>query len=595
MPMPHPSPVLPCWAHFLRRLLLVPLLGLWGALAWAAIPPTMELGAQSAFMVSTPVATWIEPGGTYTVEQVAALSERFQVVPALHRAPLDASSTLWVHLRLARQADAVPAQWTLNIPLPFVDDIRFFYRTGQGVWQQQLAGDTLAQSAWSQPGPYADFSLTLPDTQVHDVYVRIRNFKHLSVPIRLATAPERALQRAQELAWLGLLLGVLGACTAYSLVRYAEHRSAPDLGGAGFSALVLLTTAEANGVLNLTPLAHWPALGNYAYAVLPMVAIGAMLLMLRVLYALSTHYSRYDRFLRWVGWAAIATPLLNIADRTVADTVGIAVFVLATSAGLVATFLSWRASSRIWYWLAAAYVPQYLCLIRITSESWGLLPTWWEMRYALSLSMATAVPVLLYALAQLTHERKEMRVRARHLSTQDALTGLLSREAFVRELENAYDRVVDERQHVAVVLVNVANYDRIRSQLGDAVADSCLLQAVVKLYRVARDVDPVARIAPGQFGLILEGVSTEKKLNERMVQLIATGLTPLRGIHPPVMLTFHAACLLLHENLRDPHKLLPALERTIDGMSLRTRRPIRYLEPVQTQPWDADDSDYSTV
>lgn len=595
MPPFRPSPWPPCWVIVLRRLLLVPLWALWSALTWAAAPPTVELGAQRAFMVSAPVAAWLEPGDTSTIEQAAAQPERFQVLPALRRQALNEHSTLWLHLRLARQADAVPVQWALNIPLPFVDDIRLFHRNGDGAWQQQRAGDTLTQSTWSQPGLYADFGLTLPDIQVNDVYVRIRNFKHLSVPLRLAVAPERALQRAEELAWLGLLLGVLATCAVYSLVRYAQHRSTPDLGAAGFSALVFLTTAEVNGVLNLTPLTQWPALGNYAYAVLPMLAIGTMLLMLRVLYALSTHYSHYDRFLLVVGWAAIATPLLNLADRTLADTVGIAVFVLATTAGLVATFLSWRGSSRIWYWLAAAYVPQYLCLIRITSESWGWLPTWWEMRYVLSLSMATAVPVLLYALAQVTHERKEMRVRARHLATQDALTGLLSREAFVRELEKAYDRVVDEHQHLAVVLVNVANYERIRSQLGDAVADRCLLQAVVKLHRVARDVDPVARIAPGQFGLILEGVSTEKKLNERMVQLIATGLTPLRGIHPQVMLSFHAVCLLLHDNQLDPHKVLPTLERTTEGMSLRTRRPIRYVQPEQTQPWDTEDTDYSTV
>lgn len=578
-----------------ERMLLAILMTICGDLAWADAPPTIVLGADPAFMVSTPVATWIESGGSLTAEQANAQSNMFQVTPALRRVQLDANSTLWVHLRLARRTDHVPSQWTLNIPLPFVDDIRLFQRNGEGAWEEQRAGDMLAQSAWTQPGPYADFGLTLPSTEVHDVYLRIRNFKHLSVPIRLATAPVRATQRAEELAWLGLLLGVLATAAAYSLVRYVEHRAPPDLGAAGFSFLIFLTTAEVNGVLNLTYLGRWPDIGNYAYAVMPILAIGSMLLMLRMLYALSTHYSRYDHFLRLLGWVTIATPLLNVVDRTIADTTGIAIFVLATTTGLVATFLSWRGESRIWYWLAAAYVPQYLCLIRITSESWGLLPTWWEMRYVLSLSMATAVPVLLYALAQVTHERKEMRARARHLSTQDALTGLLSREAFVCELEKAYDRVVDEHQHMAVVLVKVANYDRIRNMFGDAVADRCLLQAVVKLHRVARDVDPVARIGPGHFGLILEGVSTEKKLNERMVQLIATGLTPLRGISPPVVLTFHAACLLLHRNLLDPQQVLPNLERTTEAMSLRTRRPIRYVETPQTQPMNAYDSAYSTV
>lgn len=586
-------PFLRCRAA-LQRWLLLPALFAAGW-AHAALPPVMELRADQGFTVSTPVATWLEPGAAATIAQAHDAQDRFQVVPALQREGLDERSTLWMHLRLARSDERVPTTWALNVPLPFVDDIRLFYRDSEGNWQQQSAGDTLAQSTWSQPGPYADFVLPLPGTRVHDVYLRIRNFKHLSVPVRLAPIVDRTTQRSEELAWLGLLLGLLCAAMGYSLVRYTDYRSRADLGAAAFCFLMLITTAEVNGVLNLTVLARWPSALNYAYAVLPMLAIGSMLLMVRMLYALSTHYSRYDRFLRVVGWVAIAAPLLNLLDRTLADTVGIAVFVLATTTGLVATFLSWRGDSRIWYLLLAAYVPQYLCLIRITSESWGLLPIWWEMRYVLSLSMALAVPVLLYALARVTHERKEMRIRARHLSTQDALTGLLSRQAFVRELERAYDRVVDDHQHVAVVLVKVANHDRIRTQFGDAVAERCLLQAVLKLHRVARDVDPVARVAPDQFGLILEGVSSEQKLNERMVQLIAAGLTPLRGIQPPMVLTFHAACLLLHEHLLDPHQVLPALERTAEGMQLRTRRPIRYVEPPPTQPIGLDDSDYSTV
>lgn len=217
-------------------------------------------------------------------------------------------------------------------------------------------------------------------------------------------------------------------------------------------------------------------------------------------------------------------------------------------------------------------------------EALGWLPIWWEMRYLMSLSVALSVPILVYALSRATHDRKERELRERHLPTQDALTGLLTRQAFLGELETAFDRVVDNREPIALVLVKVVNYEHIRKGLGDPVAENSLLRAVVKLHRILRDVDPAGRIGAGEFGLILDGVLTRQTLTERMVQLIGSGLIPLPGLQPPITLQFHAACVLLHENPVAPQEAIPALQALLDGMSSHTRRPIRFLETPQTMP-----------
>jgi hypothetical protein len=436
-----------CMTSFVARLVLALacLLGLAVGAAKAQPPGPISLGAQTpSFMVSSDVSSWLEGGYGASIEQVAAQSSVFHSGPALQRADLQDATTLWVRLRLVRQPDA-PTQWTLNIPLPFVDSVQLFQRDADGRWQRQQAGDTLPQSAWSLRGPYPDFMLTLPDTQEHEVYLRVHNFKHLSVPIRLASWDERAFQRIQEFVALGILLGVLAVLVAISLLRWVEHREHSDAGAAAFSLLVLLTTAQINGVLNMQVWAQWPAVGDYAYSILPVLAVGASLLFVRMLYAISTHFSRYDRFLRGVGVLTLASVLTYGIDRGAADRVGAVVLLLATTTGLVATFLSWRGNSRIWYWLMAAYIPQYLCLLRMMLEALGWFPTWWELRYLMSLCVALSVPILVYALSRATHDRKELELRARHLPTQDALTGLLTRDTFLGELETAYDRVVDNR------------------------------------------------------------------------------------------------------------------------------------------------------
>jgi hypothetical protein len=68
-----------------------------------------------------------------------------------------------------------------------------------------------------------------------------------------------------------------------------------------------------------------------------------------------------------------------------------------------------------------------------------------------------------------------------------------------------------------------------------------------------------------------------------MVKLIASGLIPLAGLQPEVTLHFQAACVLLHENPVAPEAALSELEALLEQMSPRTRRPIRFLEPPDTE------------
>ena len=48
-------------------------------------------------------------------------------------------------------------------------------------------------------------------------------------------------------------------------------------------------------------------------------------------------------------------------------------------------------------------------------------------------------------------------------------------------------------------------------------------------------------------------------------------------------LQFQAACVLLHENPVPPERVLDDLSKVLEGISPRTRRPIRFLEPVPTE------------
>lgn len=536
-----------------------------------------------SLQIDTPVSSWIDEGSHASIELVAGGIVAFKPEPALTRYALNKYDTLWIKLRFKRTADA-RNHWTLNLPMPFVDAATLYQTDSAGRWTAQRAGDSIAQGEWHKRGMYPDFEFHLTDTAPKDIYLQIRNFRPVSVPIRLTAAPVRESQRQLELLSLGLMLGILVSLAALSLLRYLEHRQPSDGWAALFGLLIAATVAQITGVLNAFVWGAVPEVGNYASSFMPVVAVGCTLLFIRNVFVLHVHFHHFDRFLSSVGWGTLASVVsFAVMDRFLADRVSSMVMIFASLVGLSATFLSWHKGSTVGRWLMLAMLPQFLALTYMLGETLGLVPLFWQMRYVTSLSVAITIPILLYALSQLTHDRKELVVRANHLPTQDALTGLLTPEVFQTHLEGAVQRAIDHREPLALVVVQVTNHEHIRQAYSDTTAEQSLLRAVVKLQRILRDVDPAGRVGTAQFGLLMEGVTTRQALTERMVKLIGSGLIPLPGLVPEVTLHFQAACVLLHENPVPPEHVLEDLRNLLAGMSPNTRRPIRFLEAIPTQ------------
>ncbi len=523
---------------------------------------------------------WLENGRTATAKET--LAAPFEAVSSTLVPALSESNTLWIKLRLVRAAGNTSG-WILNIPQPYLDSA-VLHSLSNGTWQAQTAGDTHPQNHWATRWLYPEFALQLPAGQPQDVLLEIRNFKPLPIPLRISQANAREGQRLLESIVLGLVFGLVLTLAVLSVLRYAEFRNVSDLGAALYSGLIVLALGQFNGVLNVLLWPQTPAWADYANSVLPVAAVGGALLFGRHVYALATHYPRFDRVFYWMGWVGLASVLSYVmVDRATADIIAGVVVLLGTATGLAATWLSWRVGSPIGAWLLWTYTPQFVMVLWMTLEAGGYLPAFWPLRYLLTLTVAASVPALVYALGRATHDRKELAARAEHLPTQDALTGLLTPSAFQTHLIDAYQRAIRGREPVALVLVSVINHEHVRTTMGDPIAEQCLLRAVIKLHRVLRDVDPAARVGSARFAMLMEGVATRQAVTERLVKLVASGLIPLQGLQPEVTLQFQAACVLLQDNPIPPADALNELSGVLAGISPRTRRPIRFLEPVPTQ------------
>jgi GGDEF domain-containing protein len=536
--------------------------------------------AEPVVALNALVDAWLEPTQIATIVDVARASTPF----ASHRVPqpysLRNGKTLWIKLRVVR-VPGERASWVMDIPIPYLDSVTLYQRDFSGHWNSQVSGDTLAYGSWTQQGLHPAFRVQFADDEPQELILQIRNMSEVGIPIRFSHEGVYENRRASEGLVMGWLLGMLLTLAGFSLVRFIEQRNRLDLGAASYALLVCFTVAQVNGVLNTFLWSELPVIGNYASKFASVVGVGGSLLFMRRLYALSIHFHRFDQLLGVAGWAAIATPLgIVLLDLDIANAVESAVYIASTTVALVAAVLSWREKSPIWHWLLIATVPQALGILWLAAETASLVEPLWQMRYYTSLCAALSVPVLSIALRNVTKERRERMQRANHLSTRDALTGLLNREVFEQHVKDSAKRVRDQNEPVALVIVRLLNYPQIVNRFGSAMGEQCELRAVVKLHRVLRDVDPACRIGAGKFAMLLEGVGQRDQLSNCMVQLIASGLTPQPGLQPPIPLQFHVACAMLHERPVNTATVIDELLTLVAGIAAGTRRPIRFLEPA---------------
>ncbi len=529
---------------------------------------------------------WIDSGGKATLTHVlgSPMAARFTPLQASTIYALGTHDALWLHLRLVRAKDA-HRQWMLELPLPLLDSATVFQLDERGHWQEASAGDTLPVTSWPEAGRYPFFRLDLPPGQVRDVYVLIRHITPLSVPIRLASEPSHDHRIQVEYLLLGGVFGALILLIAACMAQGWVHRDPVYGWYALYAGITTLAVAAYTGVAGHMLWNNSGTWADLAQGCLALLAGASALLFVRHLSGMAIRYPRADRVVHLLGLLGLVlAPGYAMMDRATALTVLGLYLALAALLNVWVSVLAWRRGDEVGPWMMAAYTPLAVAVLLALVRVFGWLPSNWLTQYGVVIAMAVEVPLLLVALNIRSRERHGAQIRELALSSQDALTGLLSPHLFQDRLRQVVARYKRDRESAAVIFIDLVNYQRIKDFHGQGAADQSLLRSVIKLRRLLRDVDTVSRIGEARFGLIMEGVSSRAVVTDRAARLIASGLMPLKGLKPDVTLQFHSAGALLSERILAANELSDALADLLSGMSPRTRRPIRFLEPEVTRP-----------
>ncbi len=564
-----------------------------GAAAWAQ-PLTVLRDMQPIMDVREASLMWIDPRGQLTIDELTRDNDKKTPVP-MQRSAADASfllgekAALWQRLRFARAADA-ERDWIIEFPLPLLDKVTVFQRLPTGSWVSESAGDTVAMSSWPESGRYPQFSLRLPDSGTHEVYVRIQHATYVSVPANVVSVKQQVQRRQWQHLVIGGVFGTLIlltlACSAQSWV----YRDKAYSWYAVYAGLMVLLLGAWTGVGSQFFWGEFPLWSNLAPGFLGILCGGAALLVVRHMCTIRVMHRWFEGVVYWTAWLGLPLSLLyTVAERTHSAAIVSAYLVLVVILGMSKALASWQRKDVAGLWILAAFTPLALATVVTVARVLGWISVSWLSQYAIAAALSVQVPLLLVALNIRSRDRHGIEAREQAMSSQDALTGLLAAHIFHDRLKQVVSRTLRYREPAAVVFIELVNYPYIKKTWGIAVAEQSLLRSVIKLRRILHDVNTVGRIDEARFGLVLEGVSSRTPVIELSARLVAAGLMPLKGLQPEVILQFHVAAVILTERLASGDETSANLIDLLAGMAPRTRRPIRFLEPELTRPAPLED------
>ena len=558
----------------------------------AVAQTTLVLKDSAQIDISASSTMWIDPQGQTSIEQLVAVPRRELFAPSKADTvyALGRHGALWQHYRFARSAFSND-EWVLEFPQPLLDRITVYQLGTSGHWSSQTAGDTVEVATWPEPGRYAQFRLNLQDTDPLDVYVRIQTVTPSSIPVTASTRSNQNQRLQMEYLAVGVVFGALFLLIAACMAQSWVYRDRAYTWYALYAATVTLMMSAWTGVAGHLIWSHAGAWNDLAPGILGVLAGGSALLVIHHLCGVGSRHIWFESIVFWFGVAGLPLAVIYaLIDRGVAVPMISVYLIVVVVFGMSRAWTTWKRRDIVGLWVFAAFSPMAVATLLMISNVQGFLPISWLTRYALMMALTVEVPLLLIALNLRSRQRHHVEARAQALSSQDALTGLLTAHIFQDRLKQMVQRARRYKEPAAVVYIELVNYRYIKKSWGTAVAEQSLLRSVIKLRRILRDIDTVGRVGEACFGLILEGVSSRAPVAALAARLIAAGLMPLKGLKPDVLLHFHAAGVLLGERAGGEIEIDQDLSALLQGMGSRTRRPIRFLEPesVHSKPLGTD-------
>ena len=178
-------------------------------------------------------------------------------------------------------------------------------------------------------------------------------------------------------------------------------------------------------------------------------------------------------------------------------------------------------------------------------------------------SVTTGHATLVAAFAQDVTARLRADAQCSLAARRDRITGLANRATFTDRLHQATLTARRTGTPFAVLKLDLDESKSIRGRLGHAAGDTVLQRAASRLLAVVRDTDTVARLAGGEFGVLLPGVNTRQAAADVALRLIEALRQPLPAGGQDVAVGVSVGIALFPEHAGAADELLSAAEAAL--------------------------------
>jgi two-component system, sensor histidine kinase LadS len=526
---------------------------------------------------------WHEKPNKLRIDQVSAPAFVANFMPLQDETMfnLQPQDRLWIRIDLDHKA-VEKRHWMFWLPLPLLDVVTLHQLGADGKWVSSRAGDRVSNVNWPEPGRYPRFHIELPQGKT-SLYLEIQGSTPLSIPLYVGN--DVVAQQADRTGFLGMGL-IVGVLFTLVLVCFVTAYTYSDKLYLLYGLYMLLMILAVGAYTGLSAYLLWdnsPKWAETAQGALALLTAGGAMYFIEAMLGAREFARRLSFTLLAIGALALPLAVAYVAVPRAVGVIILGVYMLAVSfTGLSLAMRAWRRGDQVGKWIFAAYLPLALAVLLAIARAYGWVVLSWVVQYGVVVALLIEAPMMMLALHVRSRQRHEISTREQALTTQDALTGLLTEHIFDDRVRQTLRRSAKRKEDAAIVLISLVNYDSITEAYGLPVAEQSVLRAVIKLRKVLRDADTVARVGTSQFGLILEGVNHRSRVTDIGARLIAQGLMPLPGLVPEVTLQFHLAAVLMREMPAAGVDIKRDLLALLGTMSRRTRRPIRFLEALST-------------
>ncbi|VEB96327.1 Probable diguanylate cyclase YdaM [Cedecea lapagei] len=119
-------------------------------------------------------------------------------------------------------------------------------------------------------------------------------------------------------------------------------------------------------------------------------------------------------------------------------------------------------------------------------------------------------------------ESRKMLKQLSYSASHDSLTHLANRVSFENHLKRLLQGAIEERQHHALVFIDLDRFKAVNDSAGHAAGDALLRELAAMMLSMLRTGDFLARLGGDEFGLLLPDCSTEnaRYISERIIRSI---------------------------------------------------------------------------